>query len=944
MPGLPTRDKARISRPYNASILSVHGDATSSPAAKDRKMYLHNLGLRGLIYLCVCLWTWGLSLSAAAQAEPHYQVQVHFDPERHLLQGHWQVELHTRPDQKQLRLWLYADRLALAPHELNEQTARWIYPGEIDRGGIAVRNVKINGKAVVASRVHHPAGHPRGRDVAGSDVLLPLSAEQQGQRIRISLNFRLRIPQRFGRIGHVGDHHSLAAPWYPLVINSKHLAWEQAQHSITLTLPDPFRALLANSMIRHHGKVHARGPYAPLSIDDSWYARQRKLSDRQLRVHQSSPPYDPPPEDAQGIDRLHDLVSVDKIGLIAETSNEVLETLRTILKPEHYARLPQQVEVQVLPSRTELVSIAPGTLLVSDRLYQIFPLTMVREFHQRALRRGLFRYFMSHLQLPEAANAQGWAQDLRAVALSDIDAARRQRPGQSPRDLVGWAAFHPAVDQLLYAPQVPFVDVFFGSVDEPDPFRDDPVFARRPLSRGRRILESARDQLSKKQFAAFTRALLELEQDIPQILSTLNPKAAQRLPVWLAATGLALNYKLGRYESHQQPDGSYKHRVEIIRQGASRPEPLKVRIEDDAGVVQEKTWDATDKRGWVYFQSNAKLDEVYLDPEQRLPQSSAIAEGHPRGDDATSLPWRPPLLQGFNLSVSFSESLVQGFVDFAMRRKYDLDHTIAARVSHNARSTGTFLRYRHGFGRKRDNNQRIAFVIGGLELLRLRQFTDEGMGGWRISAVGRAGWNTQRYFIDPRGGSSLTTSARIGAVRQDDGDVEITASTGIRANLNLPIGLRQALVGVAGIGWTFGQALPAERQGLGGRFLLRGFESNEIVGDGRLFAVLEYRWTALNDLAINLFHLAWLREIQLALFTGAGMVFESVEDSTVEGAADIGAGVRFHFDYGGVQPGVLALDLAFPLTRRSNAVRNSDGDIIGRRAPFGFYLAFEQFM
>ena len=33
------------------------------------------------------------------------------------------------------------------------------------------------------------------------------------------------------------------------------------------------------------------------------------------------------------------------------------------------------------------------------------------------------------------------------------------------------------------------------------------------------------------------------------------------------------------------------------------------------------------------------------------------------------------------------------------------------------------------------------------------------------------------------------------------------------------------------------------------------------------------------------------------------------------GALEAGAGLRFHFEYGGIQPGVLAFDFGFPLSR-----------------------------
>jgi hypothetical protein len=87
-------------------------------------------------------------------------------------------------------------------------------------------------------------------------------------------------------------------------------------------------------------------------------------------------------------------------------------------------------------------------------------------------------------------------------------------------------------------------------------------------------------------------------------------------------------------------------------------------------------------------------------------------------------------------------------------------------------------------------------------------------------------------------------------------------------------------------------------------------------------------------------HLVWLREVQVALFASTGVAFDT-SGGTV-GAADAGVGLRFHFEYGGVQPGVLSLDLGVPLTRQDDRII-VDGEVLGRRNPVGFYLAFDQF-
>ena len=215
----------------------------------------------------------------------------------------------------------------------------------------------------------------------------------------------------------------------------------------------------------------------------------------------------------------------------------------------------------------------------------------------------------------------------------------------------------------------------------------------------------------------------------------------------------------------------------------------------------------------------APIDEVHVDPRHRLPQAPELADGHARGDDATNKPWRPPLLTGFGLQLALSEGQVFGYVSFAMRRKYDLEESFAFTLSHLASTTGGTLRYVRGIGPKRTNNARIASISGGLDFDRVRSdFVGSDIGGWRLSLIASAGFDTRAYFVDPREGSSLGISGRVGGVVRDDDTFGVTGSVGLRGSHMIPLGLVNTLLIVAGGGWTFGDALAGELQRLGGRY------------------------------------------------------------------------------------------------------------------------------
>jgi hypothetical protein len=120
---------------------------------------------------------------------------------------------------------------------------------------------------------------------------------------------------------------------------------------------------------------------------------------------------------------------------------------------------------------------------------------------------------------------------------------------------------------------------------------------------------------------------------------------------------------------------------------------------------------------------------------------------------------------------------------------------------------------------------------------------------------------------------------------------------------------------------------------------LRGFANEELVGNGMLFGVIEHRSTLINDLAINVIHGVWAREVQMVTWVGAGAVFDTPSGEPARFAGEGGLGLRFHYEYGGVQPGLLALDFGVPISRL--AQRGSEGRSLGN--PVAFYLSFDQY-
>ncbi len=875
---------------------------------------------------------------AQASVALRYRVRATMDTDRGYIEASTEIELEVAAGQDFIRLWVYPKRLEHAPSNMDEISSRWIYPGEVDLGHFGLKKVLLEGRRVRVSWRAERAGSPLGVDKAGAEMYVPVTPSEQPRKVRLYLKFSLQLPARFGRLGHANGQMSLAAPWYPLVLDEKGAFQSDATHELRIHTAASDAIYAGSQIFKHRAALSSVGDYVPVLVAEHMYQRIEQAKECTLRFISAHPMYRPPSPHAPGEEGLKDVVRVDTPGYVRDVLAGVCGTLQSA----GFGR-PAQWDVVEIPSRTELVASAPGVVLVSDRLFEIFPIEEALAFHRRALRQELFKH-----AIQEWSNAlehplnRGWSAELRASLLNEIHQARHRMKTERPADLIGFAGFHPAVDQLLYAPQVAFEQVYFGA-EELSPFRDDPVHAKVPWAHGARVLQSARLVMSNAQAQRFGSLALDKQHSIPSALKEVIPEQSKHLGIWLTQPLRPVNYRLGKLESRKGPNGRYVHRVTILREGAVRPEPVQVKVTDEAGAEVWGTWNGETQKGTLELYSGAPLKDAELDPQQRLSQSSAIADGHPRADDATTHPWRPPILQAFSLNVLLPDFRVQGFVDFALRKRYNIDEAIGFYLGTDPASTGGAVRYEHSFGPKVHNNRRVATAHAGVGFSRLHSnFSDEEQGGWRGTVTTGASMSTRSYLIDPRQGGSLGASVSLSGVSKDEGGFGTTLSTGVRGNLTLPIGLKQAIVLVGGVAGTVNPVLDADRQALGGRFLLRAFQPDELLGDARGFVVMEHRWTAFSDMAWNLLHLAWLREIQLAWFAGTGLLYQSVDGQPWVGAAEVGAGIHFLFDYGGIQPGVLALDVAVPLTRKTDGlIRN--GELVREYSPLSFYISFDQY-
>ncbi len=610
------------------------------------------------------------------------------------------------------------------------------------------------------------------------------------------------------------------------------------------------------------------------------------------------------------------------------------------------------------PLRSTLAEAHPTTLLISDQIFQIFPVERFLEFHSEIVARSGFDV-LTHAFFAgrHEASVDLWLQGALAMALLDLWRARRAHRDEFASDLLGRLTFVPAVDNFLYAGQAEFTAAYFRGSEDTFAIRNHPWLAFNALPTGRRIYEKLRDLLPASATAELYASLTQRPDGDPVRAAE---EAYGRTLGWFFDQWLGpypeVDYRISAVESSPVGDG-WRHRI-TIRRDSDVPlvEPVQVLATDRAGENYFLVWngeadghgagqgeglDAEPASGEHTFviETKARIAAVTVDPRSRLHE---VARPPVDNVDPLFNNRRPAaarfLYTGFGLNLAISEFLsatspasrlgaVSGFAFFEASRRRDM------------RATGHFMIYRDRetaaglgagtniwVGRKKNRKRRVGRVrlFSNLELL-----TDEGLdprGGLRISELVAYVHDTRRFSLWPDRGRRIygligsSQVLRLDGVG-DDNRYAISAEAGwvelwplahrhvlasrLEASAMLPIGSEpefRSLLRAGGIGE------------------LGGYSGNEIFGRAIAKAQLEYRHTFYDNLNVNLGHLAWLRGVGGTLFAGTASVSSCDDYSGMFGReswyGQVGYGVTAFLRVLGVTPQFFRVDLTVPLVRR----------------------------
>jgi len=852
-------------------------------------------------------------------------------------------------------LWLYPNRFADPEALVDDRTAAWMYPGGESEGGMAIAEPEWMGRRLSDAAITYLEApkevRPRGarRVLARVSLPRPLLPGEQGE---LRLAFRTEIPKRRGRFGRYGGTVSLGGDFFPRPLPDLSGADtrkppERASFTVRLSIPAGTGAVIHDRVFPIEESRRTLEVDVETDLLSSVVMERMEIARAALpfgealyvSARQRPRPFTYP-DTRRGDDRgvpsnLPDLEDID----FASRAFSVLETSASLLAEESRgARLPERIVLVEIPAFDRLVSWGPGNTLVSDRLWGLVPFERALAFHDIALAEALGASLAARATEGEPPERRFLAAELVGARVRELYVAKAKGEAETLEDVVGFASFIPYVDNLLYAPEVPFREAYSLSPEEEDAQRDAPWLFSNDLPRGRRILAKLEDLLGPAAAAAVAAKYARSSEPLDALLAArLGDRAPRFFADWFGAYP-KMNYRIAGTRDAPLPGGGFRHEATVARDGADIAEPVAVRFEDEDGADGNARWDGAGREGSVAWESKAPLRSVRLDPGARLVESAELTDDHPLADDVAPLPLRPPLLTRFLLwgdSETFEPNVQVGL---ALRRLYDVTNAVSIAGSYAPRGYGGTVAYYRYFGKKRSLNSRTWYAGPSLGLYRVEKtetagadIPDDARFAATMGSVGAVlGRDNRVNFTDPRRGMSLLAYGGYGFGRADDGDFVQEGDLNLRAFglLSPRIGHTFALYG--GAMTVVGRPPAADLATISSRLMLRGFEIDETYGRLGLYAVGEYRHTLFDLRGGRMPLSSTFERLQGVLFAGAGtMSRPSGLDGMFSGErifAEVGYGLRLHMLAFGVSQYLLAVDLAVPLWPRDRTYQIEQAD------------------
>ncbi len=859
--------------------------------------------------ICSLLLAGLFAASTPGQAAPSAELRARVSDDLHRVHVKFSAECPS--SEGFVQVVLPAQRYTQIPEPLSSQAEREFYVRGLARGGFSNISVSVDGR---------PCFGPGARLKDGTEVW---RCAADGPVARVQTQADLQVPEQNGPFSVKGRQLTLGGGWF-IFAQTPGQGTVTYDYDVSIQVPAAMGVVLGDRWMPadpNQGRrtVHWRGParQVPLVVLPPWTGTHAVAGARFISSR------------LRGGSNASAEVRFKEVLRAVQEGFTFLETLNLPVPSAAHPLL-----VVEAPLRHNLARVTDGVLLVSDRAFRQPPMERFWRFHRFALLRELYgAWFLRGRSGPQAAF------DADAAGAYFRDEYTRTQAGgaEDAFDVLSLWAFIPAVDSLLYAPQLPFIGTYFRLIQEADPLRANLTNPPAQDARGKLAYEKLLDRFGP---ARVRPVLMDVARGQSLKAASARHLPASAVDVLETWTG---QYPKVQYRLHSWTDrwvegpacapasGCYEATAEIQRLGDEVAEPVTVRFTDDEGrqlrvqvpssVVAMRVATAT---------LGAALAEVLLDPDGRLAETPSTQIPSPKLDNRSHPRWRV-LLNSFNVQPTPSANTVDVVLDLGFSRVHDVHWRFATRASFGPSTISVSARSTYKFGRAVTPASLVQWVgaVAAAEYLR-PEFAGTSRSAFATSGVIYYGYDDRQSIWAAEPGlafrASLGFSQAFAALDPDSETTRGAMRLSLRGLRSWRFGGQHQLsLRAKGGAFIAGTPHPQLQYALGGRSNFRGYVIDEAVGRWR--AILSGEWVhpLVPDLDINAGWLVWWSGLDGALFAdigGIGDVFghdqaPSASRPTLPARnqlrADVGYGLRFYIDYFGMQPAVMAVDVALPV-------------------------------
>ncbi len=858
----------------------------------------------------------GLSAPSAAQpAEPSpgivAEVSVTASPARSRLTGH--VRLTVRNDSRvalaRIPLWRFPEHLRAPPARMDEVSEDWVYPAGPSPGGLTLGEVRDGGGRVLVTQPLTPTVS----EVVLAEALAP------GGLVSLDVPFHTRVPRRFGPFGVHDGRLTLDGGFFP---RPPPLG---PDGFVTSSPPGDFAWRLSLSVEGAPATAIAQGrvaAVAPGQRVDFGPGVSSRISLVLLEEHQESAMdhegtrirflHTRTRRRAAGPDTIPDPTVIDTHAQTLATMASGLSYLKKTLG-EGWTP-PREILLVEAPLRRDIALAGQGMVLVSDRAFEVLAVERLQKFHRIALLRALFtQQLEGRIFAAEPVRWRDRVLDLIAVHLTERWEDERYGTVEGAQQLLQGGSFVAAVDDVIYAPQLPYQHVYFRTLDDTDPFRDHVTLFAHPHPNGRRLHEKLKDLTSAEGLVALVDRLLERER--PPFATLVGQRIPAADAAFLAQWDReypVVAYRLGEVRQGRDAEGPWVD-VEVVREGdLTVSEPVTVKAFGSGAAPVTGTWHGPGPRGVVRLRTELERPKVIVDPMGRLYESDLGSNDDPRMDNRNYDDWKF-LVQGFFFSFSSANGQLNGTLSSILQRKNDLGNLILLQPFELTTSTGVATTWIAGFGDKVRPNRRGHYVQTHLTLERLKasETVDSGFG-----AIASVGVGTSDYIsrVTPMQGRTLYAGVG-GLFSATGGDPDIAVFGQLDAARLFRLTSADVLGVHGAANLLLGEASEQQKWQIGGPGLVRAFDPVAALGRHRVLASVEWRHRFTRDMNLNIVQAGWVYGLHGVAFVDAALLSDDLDalPSSRSLYAGAGYGLRFVYLLFGMNPMLLSFDVGVPL-------------------------------